>query len=428
MDITICDSIMGSGKTSAAIRYIINHNHNKMKFIFITPYLKEVERIIGACNVNEVCYESEDNEDECWGEYPLDIKKQVEFYQPSNEKRSKLIELKSLLKKNSNIVTTHSLFNAFDSEVIDLVEQGEYTLFLDEVPTVIDLYNKRFKKNQITSYDVNLLLEKSITKDNTHILKWNDKNYKGRFEDIKKLCELEALGLYGDSTLIWMQPIKSFTCFKKIFVLTYMFDGQFLKYYFDMNNIKYDYCIATKSDNGKYKFEKVDKPSKSSIDKSLINIYNEVLNKIGDGQYNLSKSWYLNAKKADNLVEIKNNLYNYIHNIIKAKTNKIMWTCFEDFQSDLEGKGFIKSFVACNCMATNDYKERDTVCYMINLFTNPQIKEFIQAYGITINEDKYSLSSLLQFLFRSCLRENKPINLYIPSSRMRGLLEDWLKQ
>lgn len=43
--ITVVDSIMGSGKTSWAIQYI-NQSSPSTKFIFITPYLTEIERII----------------------------------------------------------------------------------------------------------------------------------------------------------------------------------------------------------------------------------------------------------------------------------------------------------------------------------------------------------------------------------------------
>lgn len=43
--VTVVDSIMGSGKTSWAIQYI-NESPMATKFIFITPYLTEIERII----------------------------------------------------------------------------------------------------------------------------------------------------------------------------------------------------------------------------------------------------------------------------------------------------------------------------------------------------------------------------------------------
>ena len=43
-----------------------------------------------------------------------------------------------------------------------------------------------------------------------------------------------------------------------------------------------------------------------------------------------------------------------------------------------------------------------------------------------MDEDLFALSEMLQFIWRSAIREGKDIHLYIPSSRMRGLLETWL--
>ena len=43
-DINIIDSPTGSGKTTAIIEYI--KNNPQLKFIFITPYLAEVDRLV----------------------------------------------------------------------------------------------------------------------------------------------------------------------------------------------------------------------------------------------------------------------------------------------------------------------------------------------------------------------------------------------
>jgi len=45
--IQIIDSIMGSGKTTWAIRFMNEHPQNR--YIYITPYLQEAERIAEAC-------------------------------------------------------------------------------------------------------------------------------------------------------------------------------------------------------------------------------------------------------------------------------------------------------------------------------------------------------------------------------------------
>ena len=42
------------------------------------------------------------------------------------------------------------------------------------------------------------------------------------------------------------------------------------------------------------------------------------------------------------------------------------------------------------------------------------------------DKDLWALSTMLQFIFRSRLRKGEPINLYIPSKRMRELFLKWL--
>ncbi|MEG2695893.1 MAG: hypothetical protein RR966_15745, partial [Acinetobacter sp.] len=42
-------------------------------------------------------------------------------------------------------------------------------------------------------------------------------------------------------------------------------------------------------------------------------------------------------------------------------------------------------------------------------------------------EDIFALSEMVQWVWRSAIREGNPINIYVPSSRMRDLLERWLE-
>lgn len=45
--IKVCDTIMGSGKSSAAITLM--NNDPSGRYLFVTPYLDEVNRIIASC-------------------------------------------------------------------------------------------------------------------------------------------------------------------------------------------------------------------------------------------------------------------------------------------------------------------------------------------------------------------------------------------
>ena len=56
----------------------------------------------------------------------------------------------------------------------------------------------------------------------------------------------------------------------------------------------------------------------------------------------------------------------------------------------------------------------------------PDVKQFVDHYNIEFDEDLFSLSALLQWIWRSQIRDGKPIEIYIPSERMRILLKVWM--
>ena len=99
---------------------------------------------------------------------------------------------------------------------------------------------------------------------------------------------------------------------------------------------------------------------------------------------------------------------------------------FKDYKKPLQGKGYTKSFLSCNARATNAYSDRIAVAYMCNIFFNPILKSFFEQKGVRVEEDKWALSEMLQFLFRSGIRKGEEIKAYIPSFRMRLLLKRWL--
>ena len=59
-------------------------------------------------------------------------------------------------------------------------------------------------------------------------------------------------------------------------------------------------------------------------------------------------------------------------------------------------------------------------------FLNPNIKRFFRNGGIEVDEEQWALAELIQWVWRGSIRNGKPMNLFIPSKRMRELLLDWL--
>ena len=416
MKVTVIDSIMGSGKTTSLIK-MMNENTEE-KFIYITPYRDEIDRVISNCPNRY--FETPKNFDK------MNLKTCTKYE-----------DLIKIIEQDINVVSTHALFQTFDENIIKVLKEHKYTLILDEVAQVVEEIN-------ISPDDIRMLINEGviiINKDKRII--WSDDEYDGEFIKYKEPFKNGEVYLYGNSVIIWCFPCEIFDCFDKVIISTYLFKGQLQCYYFQVNNIEFEYKSAIKSINnkGEYEFNIVDYTEEydyKSLSK-LINIYEGKLNAIGedkDGRKKpLSSTWYKEAT-GEKLKLVQNNTYNYFRNICNKKSNEVLWTVFKfraetpetkkNRMTKIKPNGYNKSFETCNCRATNKYRERDTVAYLINRYNSPAIINFFKDRGAEIDEDAFALSEMLQFIWRTAIRDGKPINVYIPSKRMRNLLKDWL--
>jgi len=396
VQVNIVDALMGQGKTSALINFI-NASAPDVKFLYITPYLTEVQRIIDRCSSKK-------------------------FKQPEKYGRKKT-GIKYLFEKGVNIVSTHSLFRDFDQEIIDLAYNNNYTLVMDEVADVIEPL-------AISRDDLATLREKYTEVIEGHILKWTAENYEGKFEEYKRLCDIGCVGIYNDNAILWLFPIATFKGFREIYILTYIFQAQTQKYYFDFYGVEYRYLYITGSSvNGSDPYQLTNEPQVYDYSRyaNLVKIIdNEKLNQIGELDGSLSASWYKRNKDNRLMSVIKNNLINYFSHHTKTNSKFTLWTTFKDYQQQLKGKGYTKGFVPSNMRATNDYKDRTAIAYCINKYFNPYIKNFFIQNGIEIDEDAFALCEMLQWIFRSAIRVEHEIHAYIPSKRMRIILKGWL--
>lgn len=397
--IKVVDSIMGSGKSSAAINLMNKDKENN--YIYITPYLSEVAR----------------------------VKKEStrRFYEPKVHSKDGQILFKQeafheLLREKKNIVSTHSLFLMSNEETKELIYANDYILILDEVMDVV-------KQITLKEHDLESMLALDFIRidPDTGLVAWNeDKKHKSTAYDyIKNLCKNKSLYVYKDDMFMWTFPVHIFESFKDVYILTYLFDAQIQKYYYDFHKLDYEYYYAT-DEFGEYTFIQGiydDRDVKEKL-KGLIDVYEGNLNKIGDLDFSLSKSWY--SKRKDSLTVLKNNTENYFKNIVKAKSKDIIWTTFKNYEPDVKGRGYSRSFIPLNLRATNDYMDRHYLAYTVNLFMNPVIKKFFYKQGVETNEDLYAISELLQWIWRSAIRNDEKIYLYLPSKRMRELFFKWL--
>jgi hypothetical protein len=88
-------------------------------------------------------------------------------------------------------------------------------------------------------------------------------------------------------------------------------------------------------------------------------------------------------------------------------------------------------FLYCGARATNNYAHKSVVVHAYNRYVNLVVKSYLQDYGRELNaipdDDQYALSELIQWLWRTRIRNDQPIDAYILSERMENLLKDWLE-
>lgn len=392
--VTVVDSMMGSGKTSWAIDYI--NQHPDENFLYIAPYITETERIRDS------------------------VHREVKL--PIHKGDGKIGNILHLLENEDDIASTHVLFTKFTDEHKDAIQRGNYTLFIDETLEAVSIYELKKKD------DIKYLLDKgSIEIDSDGAIQWIDQDYDIQFEAIKILAQNHSLFRVNRKILVYQYPPDVFKLFKKVIILTYMFRASTMRYYFDLAKIEYN-LKGVKRVNDEYKLVDYYESSRESL-REKIHIYNGPdLNEIIPHQKitSFSSTWYKNPDNRSKITKLQRATYNYFHNKCKAKTGETMWTTFKNFKSKIKGKGYTNSFVPLNCRATNDYAKSKFLVYTANVYMNVGVSQFFSQRGMEIDNDKYALSELVQWIFRSAIRNGEDVHVFLPSKRMRGLLENWL--
>lgn len=408
-NITVIDSVMGSGKTTAAINYI-NNLPDDQRFIFVTPYLKEVTRIMESST--------------------------KKIYEPYHEEHRKLLGFRTLLTEQKNIVTTHSLFNMMEDEDISLLEEGNYICFIDEVLNCISPYepwkDKEKSEKKFNEFDVKYIAETLCTRGSDNILRWNTPSYfNGAFDDERKLIESSRLAYSFDGSLLQVFPFSFLKAFKKVFVLTYLFEGSMMASCFKYFGIQYTYSYITGDSLENLTFTEDENLKREYLVdyRELIHILESPkLNEIGQDRYSLTVNWFANRATKEEIEQLGKNMRNAFLSMPNSKSSKCLWTTFAAYEEDVSRGRYAKCFAPVNAKASNEWADRNAVAYLANRFMNTKVASFFNGAGVPINNDMFALSEMIQFIWRSSIRRGEPISIYIPSSRMRSLLKGWIEK
>jgi len=392
--IQIVDAIMGSGKTTGMFNKIASGDI-KLPILYISPYLQEVG--------------SNSEEGRIQKSLP-----DCEFISPkASSLNSKSSNIEELIKEGSNVACTHNLMQLLTETAIEHLRKHEYTVIIDEA---IDA----FGTIEISPSDLQNLQDLSfITIDAMSQLHWDDiRPYEGKFNDIRNACKRGSVFLSSNSRLLmWEFPVALFSSQEiEVWVMTYPFNGTFMKSFFDIHNIKYE-LVADDVLGLKSEKEIIDEVSRN------LDIYEGKNNDFFKSKTSLSSS-NLDSKAVR--TALSKSMRNVATTSWGASAENLLWTTFKKGVPEVAPIGFKSRHVACNLRATNEYADCSHVMYGVNVFANPEIVKHITARGGSFDKDAYALGEMLQLLWRGCMRKGEPMKVFVPSLRMRNLLRNWL--
>lgn len=406
--IEVLDSIMGSGKSTSMLKWC--EEHKDVSFIYVTPLLSESEvRVVEACSYSK-------------------------FTAPSNENfRTKGDHLLDLLQSGVNISITHALYSSIRKEHLFYIKKNNYTLILDEEVSFIEPLGDGYTKSD---FEYLRSLNQITVEESNGRLVWIGDNI-GSDTKYTKLANMCRLGMVyqakrSEHIFVTQLPMDLITSAERVILLTYLFNGSILDSFLKMKGI------------GVVPFTEVNLLTKSKKD------FRDLIEFVGDRQVkdfasdSLSSTWYRNtANQADasriskairavgvsNKVTGKDLLWCTPSSLARPKTKsakKISAKGYGAGTGDIEDGVADGCFLACTSRATNAYRNRSVLVHAYNRFPHQTVSAFLQDYGVPVDPNNFALSEILQWVWRSQIRDGEPIKLCILSKRMRRLFQEWL--
>lgn len=420
--VEILDSIMGSNKTNRVLDWI-DSNPNE-RYLYISPLLSEVDNTSRlATNLKHVSFE----------------------FPTTDDSDTKSDDLLAKLEIGANISCTHSLYLGMSEKHLDLIEKYGYIVIIDEEVGVIDAF-KKYSTDDLAYLSANGDIEIS---EEDGMISWvgAELGKKAKYKQFYNLCKAKAVYATrrSDTMLVTQMPVELFTRAKRVIIMTYMFKGNVLDNFLKLKKVE----VIPFTDVSPTIIDKQsirDLIDLKPLDRKLL--------KLGMSVYAYGKM----DKKGFDLIS------NYIRSTglsVGAKAKDTMYTCPKDispvemksgkrvaprgfltYKTDLldddgnvllDTKGKPKTqdnfcWLHSGCRATNKYSYKWYLAHCYDRHPNLSVETYLYEYGSPIDKNVFALSEMLQWIWRSRIRNGEPIVLAIPNMRMHNLFLDWLNQ
>lgn len=408
--IKVLDALPGCGKTTAIYKHM--DSHQEFPWLYLSPMKDEVEIRLH-------------NDIEHLG---LTIDFFIAEDKSTNRERKTMThQVLEALKRKENIACTHALMMRFTDEHIKEIKDNGYRVVCDEELNLISAYN------DLTKGDIEFLLEnKHITIDEAdgRISLLSDIGDDTRYADVAMYARMGCLyaAKKRNNFLVLQMSPKIIEAASEFILLTYLYQGSIMDTFMTMHGYSSTRFELELLYSEKERIKQL---------RDLLTIVETPAVKKAQ-KYALSASWWRTASKEDisalekNFVSIvrASNLSSdlVMHTLPKLnhngsdgvdKTSKL----FKPAKFDTSN-----SFVYSTARATNQYAHKQLAIHMLNIYPNQPVLAYMQDMTYVCDSDNYALSTLLQWLFRGCIRKNEPMKIALFSKRMSLLLKMWLSR
>jgi hypothetical protein len=419
------DALMGRGKTTEAIRYVEDQIRTDPQacWMLCCGPISEVEDRPKA-----------------------DKSMEGHWHEPDDKRGNKEDSLVMLLQDPNVrlIALTHKLWKQATTNpvVLHYISKRRFSILFDEVPdnlvepyTGIRLgdFQRAHQKGEL-----------AIHADQFGRVEWLDDTI-NQIEDpmhldalVRDHKRLRAFVNGKQYNVLDMPHEGGFRAFRRVIVTTYLAPRTAFTAYLDMLGIPWGQCTDIEPEL---------KMSKAKI-RSLITLESKYDEQFVD--WKLDSTWYKKATSKQ---------LNAIGNVIRnmgdrhcmgdptrlAFTAKKKRVALTQTSPGIKAKGYTSfihkqgkprtdsnidtdasCFIRCNAKASNQYRHKDVLVYAYNRFPLEPVRRFFHGYGLEFDPEHFALTEMLQWVWRSAIRDGKPIRLAILSSRMRELFKEWL--
>lgn len=407
--VTIVDYPCGLGKTNTLLSIL--KEKSELKVLVVVQTLSESDRIVSSLPKGRI-YAPE---------------KQGPNYSSKTE------QLEQFAHQGVSIVITHRLYEKAGKIAIH-GGFGGYQVIIDEVPNTVSVIKSSLDAVSFKEFYVNTGYF-SIEKDG-HVLATPD----GAKEELRLknaldetlIRKIKSRMIYydGKKNFIEVIPTALFTHTKKLTVLTFLSEGALFLRFLRKCGIEYK---VLRSINANKNFKQL--ATKNLSIKTI-----KAINNIGLG-YAKQTTYPIKSKEVKTIrTALKNLKQRTLKNV---ELEKVIITCakknwYKKTKGvyDLNKPGIFSTdsrmFKGANWIpnttrGTNNYSHCAHAIYLYEQNVNPILLNWLNANNDQFKAD-FALTEMVQWIWRTRIRNGKPVDVYMPSSKMRTIIDDWAKE